>query len=140
MRHLNFFFCLLLMTTPLDISAVNAQIFHARAEGHYRRGTMIMLDKMSDPKKVSECNRAVLAGRVVSVKYDNQRQIVSFSLQVRSRTHSVYLPELLYEQQLPSEAEMGLYRLVAPGKRIRVVAYGCGDPARELEADQIRAL
>lgn len=141
MRHLKFVFLLMLIAGALDFSAVVAQNFHARAVGHYRQGSMFMLDKMADPKEVSGCSRSVLAGRVVSVEYDNQRQIVNFSLQVRNgRIHKVYLPKLLYEQQLPSEAEAGLSKMVAPGKRIRVVAYGCGEAARKLEADQIKAL
>lgn len=141
MRHLKFVFLLILIAGALDLSVVDAQSFHARAVGHYRRGTMFMLDKMADPKEVSGCSRSVLAGKVVFVAYDDQRQIVNFSLQLRNgRIHKVYLPKLLYEQQLPSEAEAGLSKIVAPGKRIRVVAYGCGDAARELEADQIRAL
>lgn len=141
MRHLKFFCLLIFLTAALESSVVCAQNFHARAVAHYRRGTMFMLDKMADPKAVSRCSRLVLVGTVASVEYDNQRQIVNFSLTAQNgRTRKVYLPKLLYERQLPSEAEVGLSRLVARGKRIRVVAYGCGSSAGELEADQIRAL
>jgi RHS repeat-associated protein len=54
------------------------------------------------------------------------------------RTRRVSLPKLLYERQLPSEAKIGLSRLVERGKRIRIVAYACASSASELEADQIR--
>lgn len=141
MRYLKFFCLLVFLTAALESSVVYAQNFHARAVAHYRRGTMFMLDKMADPTEVSRCSRLVLVGTVASVEYDNQRQIVNFSLTERNgRSRKVYLPKLLYERQLPSEAEVGLSRLVARGKRIRVVAYGCVSTAGELEADQIRSL
>jgi hypothetical protein len=134
-------FCLLIfLTAVLEGSLVFAQNFHARTVGNYRRGTMFMLDQMADPKEISGCSRVVLVGTVAVVEYDNQNQILNFSLTLRNdRTRKVNLPKLLYERQLPSEAEVGLSRLVDRGKRIRVVAYGCGSSAVELEADQIRA-
>jgi hypothetical protein len=141
LMHRPKFFCLLIfLTAVLESSAVCAQDFQARAVAHYRRGTMFMLDRMADPKTISGCSRLVMAGTVAAVEYDNQNQIVNFSLILRNdRTRRVSLPKLLYERQLPSEAEVGLSRLVDRGKRIRVVAYGCEGSAGELEADQIRA-
>ncbi|HEV2827580.1 MAG TPA: hypothetical protein VGW76_08225 [Pyrinomonadaceae bacterium] len=140
MHHLKFFCLLVSLTAVLESSSVFAQDFQARAVAHYRRGTMFMLDRMADPKEISGCSRRVLAGTISAVEYDNQKQIVNFSLTLRNDgTRKVYLPKLLYERQLPSEAEVGLSRLVDRGKRIRVVAYACASSAGELEADQIRA-
>jgi hypothetical protein len=87
-----------------------------------------MLERMADPKEISGCSRLILVGTVAVIEYDNQNQIVNFSLTLRSgRTRKVALPKLLYERQLPSEAEVGLSRLDDKVKRIRVVAYGCGN-------------
>ena len=96
---------------------------------------------MSDPAKVSGCDRFVLAGKVISVDDDDRGQIVSFSLKGRNgRSHKFYLPEFLYETQLPIEAERTLPGLLAEGKRVRVAAYSCGGSAGDLVADEIRAL
>lgn len=140
MHRLKLFCLLIFLTAALQGAVVCAQNFHARAVAHYRRGTMFMLDRMADPKEISGCSRLVLVGTVAALEYDNQNQIVNFSLTLRKGSpRIVYLPKLLYERQLPSEAEVGLSRLVDRGKRIRVVAYGCRNSAGELEADQIRA-
>ena len=140
MHHLRFFCLLICLTAAWESPGICAQDFHARAVAHYRRGTMFMLDRMADPKEISGCSRSVLAGTISAVEYDNQNQIVNFSLTLRNdRTRKVYLPKLLYERQLPSEAKVGLSRLVERGKRIRTVAYACASSAGKLEADQIRA-
>ena len=140
MHHLRFFCLFICLTAVLEGPGICGQDFHARAVAHYRRGTMFMLDRMADPKEISGCSRLVLVGTVAAAEYDHQGQIVNFSLTPRNdRTRRIYLPKLLYERQLPSEAEVGLSRLVDKGKRIRVVAYGCGSSDGELEADQIRA-
>jgi hypothetical protein len=139
-HHLRFLCLLICLTAVLGNPGICAQDFHARVMAHYRRGTMFMLDRMADPKEISGCSRRVLVGTVAAVEYDNQNQIVNFALTLRNDgTRKVYLPKLLYERQLPSEAEVGLSRLVAGGKRIRVVAYSCGRSDGELEAEQIRA-
>jgi hypothetical protein len=83
MHHLKSFCLLIFLTAVLESSVVCAQEFHARAMGHYRRGTMFMLDRMADPKEISGCSRRVLAGTVAAVEYDNQNQIVNFSLFLR---------------------------------------------------------
>ena len=142
MQHIKFLCLLMFITAALEMPVVSAQTFRARAMATYnRRGTMIMLQRMSDPKVISGCSRLVLVGTVVSVEYDKQRQIVNFSLQARNgMRRKVHLPKLLYEQQLPIEAEVGLSKLIAGGKRIRVLAYDCRNTARELEADEIKAL
>jgi hypothetical protein len=138
MRYLRCFCLAMLIAATLQVTLVQAQIFHARAVGHYRRGSMFMLDRMADPAQVSGCSRLVLVGSVVSIEYDNKKQIVSFSQQVRNgRVLKLVLPDLLYEPQLPVEAEIGLGRLVDKSKRLRVVAYDCRG---SLEVDQIKAL
>ena len=99
---------------------------------------MIRVYKMVDPEEVSGCDRFILVGRVVSVEYDERREIVTFSLKARNgESRRVNLPKSLYAQ-LPSEAETGLQKLLSRRKRIRVVAYGCS--VGVLEADEIKAL
>ena len=138
MRYLKCFCLAMLIAAMLEVALVQAQIFRARAVGHYRRGAMFMLDRMADPAQVFGCTRVVLVGSVVSVEYDNKKQIVSFSQQARNGgVQKLVLPKLLYEQQLPVEAEIGLGRLVDKGKRLRVVAYDCRG---SLQVDQIKAL
>jgi hypothetical protein len=138
MRYVKYLCLLMLIAAMLEGSPARAQVFHARAVGHYQGGRMIMLDKMAEPAKISGCSRLVLVGSVVAVDYVNEEQIVSFSLRVRNaRVRKFVLPELLYEQQLPVEAEVGLGRLVDKGKGLRVVAYDCRG---SLEVDQIKAL
>ena len=45
-------FCLLIfLTAVLEGPVVFAQNFHARAVGHYRRGTMFMLIRWPTPKR-----------------------------------------------------------------------------------------
>ena len=139
MRHL---LCLLmLMTAASGISPVYAQHIRARAVASYNaRLTMIRVHKMLDPEEVSGCDRFILVGRVVSVEYDDRMEIVDFALKARNgESRRVNLPKSLYAQ-LPSEAERGLQKLLSRGKRIRVVAYGCGFSVGVLEADEIKAL
>ena len=140
MRHL---LCLLMLMTTTETSPVHAQqtVFRARAIASYNaRGTMIGVHKMADPEEVSRCARFILVGRVVAVEYDDRKGIVNFFLKARNgEDRKVSLPKSLYKQ-LPSEAEMALPKLLSRGKRIRVAAYGCGDAAGVLEADEIRAL
>ena len=140
MRHL---LVLVLLMTVGESLPVYAQqtVFRARAIASYNaRGTMIGVYKMADPEEVSRCGRSILFGRVVSVEYGNHREIVSFSLKARNgEDQKVNLPKSLYKD-LPIEAEMALPKLLARGKRIRVVAYGCGTSVGVLEADEIRAL
>lgn len=141
MRHL---LCLLILMTPAaELSSIYAQhsSIRARAVASYNaRGTMVRVYRMSDPEEVSGCERFILAGRVVSVEYDDRSGIVKFSLKDRnSESRKVNLPKSLYKQ-LPSEAEMALPKLLSRGKRVRVVAYGCDVSVGVLEADEIRAL
>ena len=132
---------LLLMTAGSGILPIHAQHTVARAVASYdARLTMIGVHKMLDPEEVSGCNRFTLVGRVVSVEYDDRREIVNFSLKTRNgESRRVNLPKSLYAQ-LPGEAERGLEKLLSRGKRIRVIAYGCGVSAGVLEADEIKAL
>lgn len=114
-------------------------IFRARAVGSYNsRGVMHRLHKMSDPAKVSGCDRIILVGTVQSATDNDKNEIVNFSMKIRSgERRTVNLSSALYPQ-LPIEAEIGLSRLLTQGKRIRVVAYSCEGVG--LEADEIRAL
>ena len=140
MRHLLW---LVLLMTATETSPVYAQqtVFRARAIASYNaRVMMIRVYKMADPEEVSRCSRFILIGRVVSVEYDDRREIVSFSLKtLNGEDRKVNLPNSLYED-LPSEAEMALPKLLSRGKRIRVVTYGRGASVGVLEADEIRAL
>ena len=140
MRHL---LCLLILITPTaEISSIYAQHtrIRVRAVASYNaHGAMVRVYKMSDPEEVSGCERFILVGRVVSVEYDDRREIVNFSLKARNgESRKVNLPKSLYKQ-LPGEAERALPKLLSRGKRIRVVAYGCGVSLGVLEADEIRA-
>ena len=142
MRH---FLCLLmLMTAVSGIPPVYTQTTHYRARAmasYNRRFEMVKISRMSDPKKVLGCDRLILVGTIVSVEYDDQRQIVSFSLKARNgRSHKLHLSPFLYERELPIEAKRALPRLIAERKRVRVAAYKCGASAGDLEADEIKAL
>ena len=119
------------------ISTVYAQHTRARAVASYdARLTMIRVYKMADPKEVAGCDRFILVGRVISVEYNERREIVTFSLKARNgESRRINLPKSLYAQ-LPIEAETGLQKLSSTGKRIRVVAYDCS--VGVLETDEIR--
>jgi hypothetical protein len=140
MRGLKLFCLLTLVSVALEISVVDAQNFRARAMASYNDRGMIGVSRMSALGKVSGCVRLVMVGTVVSVESDDRREIVNFSFETRNgRSRKVYLSKSLYKE-LPSEAEQGLARLLARGKRIRVKAYRCGGSDGMLEADEIRTL
>ena len=81
------FLWLLMLMTAMETSTVYSQqtVFRARAIASYNaHGTMIRAYKRADPQEVSRCGRFILVGRLVSIEYDDGREIRSFSLKARN--------------------------------------------------------
>lgn len=138
MRRLACIFVLSLLEIPALYS--QSPGYHARAMATYKPGfEMIKISRMSDPARISRCNRVVLSGTVISVAYDNQRQITSFTLGGRSGTNRKFdIAPFLYERELPWEAKRALTGLIAAGKSVRVSGTNCaGSFGDDIEADEI---